>query len=144
MVFDDHAILIHSADPQSWPVVIIIFAHVVRPYVRIHFSNLAKQNKTTDNNGRYRRDCGSGRVDHWWSGYVFLVFFSRKKTMLVSAVPFRHWKLLRGWLITKHENKVVFLTCIAVTLKFHSFFWAWKRGLNLIEILHKAETVIYW
>ena len=34
-------ILIRSADPQSRPVVIIIFAHVVRP----HFSNLAKQNR---------------------------------------------------------------------------------------------------
>ena len=38
--------LIHSADPQSPPVVIIIFAHVVRPSVRPHFSNLAKQNNS--------------------------------------------------------------------------------------------------
>ena len=30
---------------------IIIFAHVVRPYVRPHFSNLAY--KTTENNGRW-------------------------------------------------------------------------------------------
>ena len=37
--------LIHSANPQSRPVVIII----------------AKQN-----NGRYWRDCGPGLVDHWW------------------------------------------------------------------------------
>ena len=38
--------LIHEADPQSRPVVLIVFAHVVRPYVRPsvrpHFS---KQNK---------------------------------------------------------------------------------------------------
>ena len=44
-------LLIHSADPQSRPVVIIIFAHVIRLFVRSsgrrvrpHFSNLAKQN----------------------------------------------------------------------------------------------------
>ena len=35
----DH--LIHSADPQSRPVVIIVF--IVRTYVRPHFSNIAKQ-----------------------------------------------------------------------------------------------------
>ena len=34
--------LIHSADPQSRPVVIIVFAHVVRSYVHPRFS---KQNK---------------------------------------------------------------------------------------------------
>ena len=36
--------LIHPAIPQSRPVVITVFAHVVRPYVRLHFSNLEKQN----------------------------------------------------------------------------------------------------
>ena len=35
--------LIHSAAPQSRPVVIIVFTHVVRPYLRPHFS---KSNKT--------------------------------------------------------------------------------------------------
>ena len=42
--------LIHEADPQSRPVVIIVFAHVVRLYVRTsvhpHFS---KQNKFQEN-----------------------------------------------------------------------------------------------
>ena len=41
-------ILIHSADPQKRPVVIIVFAHVVRPSVRPSipsFPSLAKQNK---------------------------------------------------------------------------------------------------
>ena len=38
--------LIHSANPQSRPVVIIVFAHVVSPYVRpTTFQNIAKQNK---------------------------------------------------------------------------------------------------
>ena len=36
--------LIHSANPKSWPVGIIVFAHVVYPSVRPHFSNLEKQN----------------------------------------------------------------------------------------------------
>ena len=35
--------LIHSTNPQSRPVVIIVFSHV-RPYVHPHFSNIAKQN----------------------------------------------------------------------------------------------------
>ena len=36
-------VLIHSANPQSRPVVITVFAHAVRPSIRPHFSNLAKQ-----------------------------------------------------------------------------------------------------
>ena len=37
--------MIHSADPQSWPVVIIVSTHVVHPNVGPHFWNLAKQNE---------------------------------------------------------------------------------------------------
>ena len=37
------SVLIHEADPQSRPVVITIFTHVVRPYVPT-FQNLTKQN----------------------------------------------------------------------------------------------------
>ena len=37
-------LLIHTANPKSWPVGIIFFAHVVRPSVRPHISNLEKQN----------------------------------------------------------------------------------------------------
>ena len=40
--------LIHEADPQQWPVVITIFAHVVRPSLRSsvpNFRNLVNQNK---------------------------------------------------------------------------------------------------
>ena len=64
-------ILIHSANPKSRTVVIIVFTHVVRLFVRtsVRISVLTfqiYQNKTTEHNGRYWRDCGSGRVDHWW------------------------------------------------------------------------------
>ena len=38
-----HLLLIHSADPQSPPLGIIVFSHVVRQFVT--FQNLAKQNK---------------------------------------------------------------------------------------------------
>ena len=115
--------MIHSADPQSRPVVIIVFAHVVRSYVRPYKTNFKllcnvllitqRANKSqmflltwltheakpqsrpvvitiftlwvwtsfrpsslfkishsnnflSENNVRYWRDCGSGRVDHWW------------------------------------------------------------------------------
>ena len=37
-------VMIHSANPKSRPVGITVFAHVVRPSVRPHFSNLEKQN----------------------------------------------------------------------------------------------------
>ena len=61
--------LIHEADPQSWPVVITIFARVVCPSVRPSvptFQNFAKQKLSGENSDRYWRDCGSDRVDHWW------------------------------------------------------------------------------
>ena len=35
----------------------------VRPSVRPHFQNLAKQNEVQDSD-RYWRDCGSGLMDH--------------------------------------------------------------------------------
>ena len=65
-------LLIHSANPQSRPVRIIVFAHVVRASVPT-FQIL--QNKTTENNVRYWRDCGSGRVDHWWHLSCTLSFY---------------------------------------------------------------------
>ena len=57
------ALLIHSANPQSRPVgIIVLHMSSVRPSVPI-FHNLTK--KQIDNNVLYWRDCGSGRVDHW-------------------------------------------------------------------------------
>ena len=45
-------------------VVIIVFAHVVRSYVRP--STLFKTKQiSSENNVHYWRDSGSGRVDHW-------------------------------------------------------------------------------
>ena len=45
----NQSFLIHSANPQPRPVGIIVFAHVVYPYVRPHFSKSSKtkQAKTT-------------------------------------------------------------------------------------------------
>ena len=54
--------LIHEADPQSRPVVIIVFAHVVRPSVP--FPLLKTKQILNENYFRYWQDCGSGRVDH--------------------------------------------------------------------------------
>ena len=56
-------LLIHEADPQSRPVVVIVFAHVVRSYVRPSPIFKTKQ-ISNENNVHYWRDCGSGRVDH--------------------------------------------------------------------------------
>ena len=52
-------------DPLGQPTVgIIVLAHVL-PYVRTSPLFKVKQNKITENNVRYWRDCGFGRVDHW-------------------------------------------------------------------------------
>ena len=40
----DAGFLIHSTNPKSRLVGIVVFAHHVRPSVRPHFSNLEKQN----------------------------------------------------------------------------------------------------
>ena len=55
-------ILIHSANPKSRSVEIVVFALVVRPSIPT-FQNLAKQNKakTIFANG----ETVGGRVDHW-------------------------------------------------------------------------------
>ena len=46
------------------PVVIFVFAHVISSHVRP--SPLFKTKLISyENNDRYWRDCGSGRVDHW-------------------------------------------------------------------------------
>ena len=37
--------LLHSADPQSRPVGIIVFAHVIRPSVRHHFSKSSNKSQ---------------------------------------------------------------------------------------------------
>ena len=60
-----------NIDPLGQPKVTAGRDHCFRTYfqsvcpsVRPHFSNL--ENKPTENNVRYWRDYGSGRVDHWW------------------------------------------------------------------------------
>ena len=40
----------------------LLFSHMLS--VHPHFSNIAKQNK--ESNDHYCQDCGSGWVDHWW------------------------------------------------------------------------------
>ena len=71
-IFSNHAInmdvlkfftvtlLIHEADPQSQPAVIIVSAHVVRPSVP--FSTKQKP-ISSENNVRYWQDCGSWIID---------------------------------------------------------------------------------
>ena len=68
-------ILIHSADPQSRPVVIIVSAHVVRTYVRLHFSKSSKTKQiSSENNDHYGRDCGSARVYLFFHVYIIFHF----------------------------------------------------------------------
>ena len=77
-------LLIHSDAPQARSVVIIVFTHLVRPSVRPyicpHFSKSSKTKQiSSENNVYYWRDCGSGRVDHWWH---------------LSSSSFRAWRLV--------------------------------------------------
>ena len=62
--------------------------------VRPHFSNLAKQN-----NVRYRRDCGSGRVDHWWHlsccSFFFLFFEKMLNNCWLCCSLFRVFWILK-------------------------------------------------
>ena len=67
--------LIHTANPQSWSVVINIFACVVCTSVCAFvptFQNIAQQS-SSKNSDRYWRECGSGWVDKWW--HTYLVYF---------------------------------------------------------------------
>ena len=65
-------LLIHEADPRSRPVVITFFAGVVRPSVPT-IQNLAKRS-SSENSDHYWRECGSGRVDHWWQAFHVLAY----------------------------------------------------------------------
>ena len=71
--------LIHEADPQSQPVGIVVFAHVVCSYVRPSPHFKTKQ-ISSENNVHYWRGCGSGRVDHWWHQSCAHFIFSRNLT----------------------------------------------------------------
>ena len=66
-------------DPLGQPKVMAGRDHCFRtccPYVRPHFSNLEKTNQS-ENNVRYWRDYGSGRVDHWWHQSYYEYFYSK-------------------------------------------------------------------
>ena len=93
----------------------------VRPSVPT-FQNLAKQNK--ENNDHYWRDCGSGRVDHWWHPcLVFLIFhrlsswfylfftFTLEKSSwhfrLMTYIVALHWlrkTLVPNWIFAVRES----------------------------------------
>ena len=64
------------------------------PYVRTHFQIL--QNKTTENNARYWRDHGSGRVDHRWHLSCFP--FRLKFQISTLAEFFHHWRIINNTL----------------------------------------------
>ena len=103
-----HILLIHKADAQS------IHVLSVRLTVRPHFS---KSRHTTQisskNSDRYLRDCGSGRVDHWWhtslvdprpstnqstslkSGSLFLVMVSVR--LYVHDAPIKKSNHFSSW-----------------------------------------------
>ena len=92
-------LLIHLADPQSRPGVIIVFAQVVRP----NFLKSSKTKRSSENNVHYWRDCGSGRVDHWWHLSCLLAW-----EKIVRNVG----RCLRKW---HWKSSLVMLFCLCTT-----------------------------
>ena len=104
-------LLIHSADPQSRPVVITIFARGVCTSVRLsvqpHFSKSSKTKQlSSENSDRYWMDCGCGRGDHWWHLSCRSLPLRRKILRSISD----HWR----WL-SHHLNCHFHLELIAKT-----------------------------
>ena len=102
--------LIHEVDPQSRPVVITISARVVCPYVRScpHFSKSRKTKQlSSDNSGRYWRDCVSGQVDHW-----------RHTCLVFGCFKFHIQQIEIAWTFFCETS------CCTCNL---SFFFAWEN-----------------
>ena len=88
-------ILIPSADPQSRLVVIIVWCC---PY----FSKSSKTKQiSSENNVHYWRNCGSGRVDHWWHLSCFPYF---KCKIVKLFLKLTHKFLSRWEWIRKSEH----------------------------------------
>ena len=72
-IIDDSCLVLFY--PRGWPTVTVSSNHcfcTCRPWSYICPSPLFKTKQiSSENNVRYRRDCGSGRVDHWCSSNTF-------------------------------------------------------------------------
>ena len=108
--------LIHEADPQSRPVVIYIFVMSVRPSFRPsgrpavppHFSKSRKTKQfSRENNDRYWRNCGFGRVDHRW--HICLMFFS--PIVLLKLIKYMSWHIIKCgyYVMMNHDSYKCFL-----------------------------------
>ena len=85
LIWNLHVCLFSHCDPLGRPTVVItIFTHV-RPSVRPStFFKISGRQNYFQNSDCYKRDCESGRVDHWWhlscTYYVWkmMIFWWRK------------------------------------------------------------------
>ena len=113
------SISFYIIDPQGRPPITASSDHCfhtycpsVRPSVPT-FQNLAKQNKiSSGNNVHFWRDCGSGRVDHWWHD-ICLVYYYFLNLFLQGNL--KDWRIAPLW--TKPTNPSPFSATPA--------FWAW-------------------
>ena len=124
-------ILIYSADPQSRQVVIIVFAHVVRPSVRPHFSTSSKTKQISNEN--YWRDCGSGRVDYWYPCLV-CTFFLRPKINVLQLTE----KLQMRWILISNVN-CYNISGALITPETHFFY---KAGMHLLQGSTRQNIVL--
>ena len=101
-------------DEANRPVVIIVFAHVVLPYVRPHFSKYSKTKQiSNENNVQYWQDCGSGRVDHWWhlSCFSLFLWWTYERTY-GHIIAWKQWWPIR--LGPGGSTKIVVRVCLFV------------------------------
>ena len=84
--------LIHSANPKSRPVGIIVFAHVVRTSVT-HFSEIFQNKRRLKIMIATGRDCWSGRGDYWshMSCWKLVLTEMRRHHDSHTTVP-RNWQ----------------------------------------------------
>ena len=148
--------LIHSTDPRSRPVVIIVCAHVVRPYVRPHFLKSSKTKQiSSENNVHYWRDCGSGRVDQWWhfsflllrsSSWLFLTtsFYTLKRQRSFFFVrDIRTWNSWWDGLaaLSDSESSVVFIRTY-LHANGVPFEWCKRMLCQALKILKKEGCLL--
>ena len=137
--------LIHEADPQSRPVVIIVFAHVVRPSVRrpplFNTKQISSEIKV-----RYWRDCGSGWVDHWRHMSCLVSIYLRFLLLLIGI-----WFFLSS-LTSAHSPPIFVLRCLfsrishsgLPSIKKVGIFQKYKMYHLLLNFLKYGLNSILW
>ena len=125
--------MIHLADPQTRPVVTIVFTHV-RKYGRVSKSSKRKQ-ISSESNVHYWQEFGSGRVDHWW--YSCLVIIIILKSREIGNNEIFLGEKFTSFLICRKEQLILL------------FRQSWLRSrsekvrkINVSSMIHSARPTV--